>query len=122
MENSDKCTVNKPWGKFEQFCLNKKVTVKILTVKPQSKLSLQYHHHREEFWRVISGSGQVMLGAEIHEAKEGDEFFIKQGVQHRIMTTDSEMRVMEISYGEFDETDIVRLEDSYGREGTTEIH
>jgi mannose-6-phosphate isomerase-like protein (cupin superfamily) len=110
-----KYSEERPWGNFVQFCHNETSTVKIITVKPNQALSLQYHKKRDEFWRVISGKGKILVGEKTHNAKEGDEFFIKCGEKHRMMTTDSEMKVMEISFGEFDEDDIVRLEDIYKR-------
>ncbi|HOX96793.1 MAG TPA: phosphomannose isomerase type II C-terminal cupin domain [bacterium] len=106
---------NRPWGNFRQFCLNSKVTVKILTVKANSVLSLQYHTQRSEFWRVVKGEGFVVKNDEEIPAQEGDEFFIPQGTNHRLKTGDKEMQVLEISFGNFDENDIVRLEDNYGR-------
>ncbi|HPL93027.1 MAG TPA: phosphomannose isomerase type II C-terminal cupin domain [bacterium] len=106
---------NRPWGNFRQFCLNSKVTVKILTVKANSVLSLQYHTQRSEFWRVVKGEGFVVKNDEEIPAQEGDEFFIPQGTTHRLKTGDKEMQVLEISFGNFDENDIVRLEDNYGR-------
>ena len=108
-------TEERPWGKFEQFTHNDKSTVKLLHVKPHSKLSLQYHNKREESWRVISGSGKVVIGDKILDAKEGDEFFIPFKEKHRIITEDSSLIILEIAYGEFDEKDIVRLEDDYNR-------
>lgn len=105
----------RPWGKFEQFCYNEKVTVKIITVKPNSKLSLQYHNHRDEFWKIISGTGQIVLGDQIIDVKVGDDFFIPRQTHHRIMTNENTMEVMEISFGKFNEKDIVRLNDEYGR-------
>jgi len=108
----------RPWGDFEQFCHNEEVTVKIITVKPSSKLSLQFHHHRDEYWRVISGSGCFVIGEELRTVVEGDECFIPKETVHRMMTTDHEMKVLEIAYGTFDEEDIVRLEDDYDRVST----
>ena len=110
-----KYTEERPWGKFEQFCHNEKVTVKIITVKPNSKLSLQFHNHRDEFWRIIEGSGQIILKKELINVKVGDEFFIPKKVEHRIITNNNSLKVLEISFGEFDEKDIVRLEDKYNR-------
>ena len=111
----DKYSEERPWGKFEQFCHNEEVTVKIITVKSDSKLSLQYHHNRDEFWRVIEGCGQIVLGEETINAKKDDEFFIPKKTKHRMMTTNSTLVIMEISFGKFDEADIVRLEDVYER-------
>ena len=105
----------RPWGKFEQFCHNEKVTVKIITVKPDSKLSLQYHNNRDEFWRIIEGEGQIVLKEEIINVKVGDEFFVPKKAKHRIATSNNSLKVLEISFGEFDEKDIVRLEDEYNR-------
>ena len=110
-----KYTEKRPWGKFEQFCLNEKVTVKIITVSPNSKLSLQYHNGRDEFWRVIGGTGKVVIGEKILEAKIGDEFFISKKTKHRILSGENTLEIMEISFGKFDENDIVRLEDEYDR-------
>lgn len=122
MDLPKKFELKKPWGGFLQFCHNEQVTVKILHILPESKLSLQYHHNRDEFWYVIEGSGVIVLDDEELQVKPGDECFIRQGQKHRIVTQGEEMRVLEVSYGDFDETDIVRVEDSYGREGTNDIH
>lgn len=105
----------RPWGNFEQFCLNQQATVKIISVNPNSQLSLQYHNYRNEFWRVIEGSGQVVIDDQTLEAKVGDNFFIPKLTKHRIQTTEYPMKILEISYGKFDENDIVRLEDKYQR-------
>ncbi|MBU2590233.1 MAG: phosphomannose isomerase type II C-terminal cupin domain [Nanoarchaeota archaeon] len=110
-----KYTEERPWGKFEQFCCNEAVTVKIITVKPNSKLSLQYHNYRDEFWKVIEGTGQIVLGDQTIDVKVGDEFIISKKISHRIITTGTVLKVMEISFGKFDEKDIVRLEDEYKR-------
>ena len=111
----DTYTENRPWGSFERLTYNEQTTVKIITVKPGAQLSLQYHHHREEYWRVIDGEGEIVLGEKTISAKKGDSFHIPQGTKHRMQTKDKEMVILEISYGEFDEEDIVRLEDKYGR-------
>ena len=110
-----KYTEERPWGKFERFTQNEVSTVKILTVEPNQQLSVQYHHKREEFWRVIEGACEIILGEETHKAKEGDEFFVPKETKHSIKTIDLQVKIMEISLGEFDEEDIVRVEDRYGR-------
>ena len=105
----------RPWGDFERFTLNEKTTVKIITVLPHQKLSLQTHQNRDEFWRIISGSGSVVIGDKTKSAKAGDSFFIERGQKHRALGGVETMQFLEIAFGEFDENDIVRLEDSYGR-------
>lgn len=110
-----KYSEERPWGKFEQFCHNEEVTVKIITVKPNSKLSLQYHNHRDEFWKILNGSGKIVLGDEEFKVIVGEEFFIPRKTNHRIITIEDNLEIMEISFGKFDEQDIVRLDDKYER-------
>lgn len=107
---------NRPWGNFERFCKNENTTVKILQVNPNEQLSLQFHRYRNEFWKVIDGEGSVTLGEEVKSAKKGDVFHISKETTHRISTTNSSLRILEISFGHFDEEDIVRLEDKYNRD------
>lgn len=105
----------RPWGKFEQYVKNKICTVKIITVKPRQVLSLQYHNRRSEFWKVLFGRPTITIGRRVARAKAGDEFFIPTRARHRIAAGSSTVQFLEISFGKFDENDIVRLEDKYGR-------
>ncbi len=105
----------RPWGNFERFTLNEKTTVKIITVNAGQSISLQTHEHRDEFWRVISGSGTVHINGKDTEAREGDAFFGKRGQEHRIVGGPEGFKCLEIAFGDFDEGDIKRLEDKYGR-------
>lgn len=107
----------RPWGRFEQLAHNRPVTVKVITVAPNARLSLQYHHHRAEMWQILDGPLQVRVGDEEWHAAPGDLVWIPAGAVHRVGNTGTEPgRVLEIAYGDFDEEDIVRLEDDYGRE------
>ncbi len=108
-------TTKRPWGSFTRFTNNEVSTVKILNVNQGEILSLQYHNKREEFWRVIQGNPEIVLGEETKKASPGDEFFVSVGVKHRISAPENEVVILEISKGEFDEEDIVRIEDKYGR-------
>lgn len=117
----EKYKEERPWGNFERFTHNEISTVKILTVNPNEELSLQYHQEREEFWKVIDGKGTFTVGDETKCGKQGDEFFIPKETLHQIKTTDSEVRILEIAFGNFDENDIVRIEDKYDREVSKRI-
>ena len=108
-------TVKKPWGSFTRFTNNEPSTVKILRVTKGEEFSLQYHQNREEFWKVLEGSPDVVVGEETHHAKKDDEFFIPKMSKHRISAPTDDVVVLEIALGVFDEDDIVRLEDKYGR-------
>ncbi len=105
----------RPWGDFERFTLNEKSTVKVIEVKPNESLSLQKHTHRQEFWRIILGSGLVTVGSEKKQAVAGDMFFIEAQAEHRVEAGEEGMSFLEIAFGDFDEGDIQRIEDCYGR-------
>ena len=115
MNNIHKEDEIRPWGKFEVFAKNEIVTVKIITVHQGEKLSLQHHEHRSEFWRILSGTPDVTIGDAITKAKKGDEFLVTPGTSHRVSAVDSDVEFLEIAFGVFDENDIVRTEDKYGR-------
>ena len=107
--------IDKPWGNFRQFTHNETTTVKILSLNPNTSLSLQYHNHRSEFWFVISGHPVITIGDDTMEAKPGNEFTIEIKEPHRLEAQNDAVQVLEIAYGDFDERDIVRIEDKYGR-------
>ncbi len=106
--------VEKPWGNFEQFVLNKKCTVKILTVNPGHVLSKQSHKGREELWIMLDEGLTVEIEDKTFNPKKGEQAFIPKEAKHRLSSRIGG-RVLEISFGEFDEKDIVRYEDNYGR-------
>lgn len=111
----DSTTTEKPWGSFVSFTHNEKTTVKLLYINKGEEFSLQYHLKRDEFWRVISGHPHVFIGEKDLSSKEGDEFFVPAKTNHRISAPVDNVVVLEISKGDFDENDIVRIEDKYNR-------
>ncbi len=106
---------NRPWGNFVRYSLNEPTTVKIITVNPDQELSLQSHSERKEFWKVLKGHPTITIGEKKIEAKPDDEFEVEQHVLHRIAATTDEVSILEIAFGNFNEEDIVRVEDKYGR-------
>ncbi len=108
-------TEQRPWGNFEQFTLNEVSTVKIITVSAHQAFSLQKHSKRSEFWKVLSGEGFITHG-EIREPVEvGRLYALPCGALHRMEAESKSIVFLEIALGDFDEADIVRLEDKYGR-------
>jgi mannose-6-phosphate isomerase len=107
--------VQKPWGNFRQFIHNTSSTVKIITIHKEEMLSLQSHSKRTEFWYVISGFGIMEIGDATYKVIKGDEKIVPIGIKHRIKAGKDGMIVLEIATGYFDEEDIVRYEDKYGR-------
>ncbi len=106
---------NRPWGSFEQFTKNEPTTVKIIHVDAEKEFSLQRHSHRDEYWKVLEGTGTAIIGTETHEVHVGEVMEIPRGTLHRLKGGDNGIAVLEISFGEFDENDIERLEDDFGR-------
>lgn len=106
----------RPWGRFEQLALNEQVTVKIITVEPGHRLSLQTHTTRDESWKILEEGLTVEIGGKAWSPAVGEQVWIPRGVTHRVACTGaSAARFVEVAYGHFDECDIVRLEDDYAR-------
>lgn len=105
----------RPWGGFRQFAHNALCTVKVLTVADGQLLSLQSHRNRDELWVVLDEGLQIEIDGEKTVAHPGDEFVIARGARHRVGSVGGTGRILEISFGDFDEDDIERYEDVYGR-------
>ena len=106
----------RPWGEFEQFVSNEMCTVKIITVQPGHRLSLQTHGHRDEMWQVLDVPIDVQVDDESWVAQVGERVWVPQGARHRMSNTGTEPgRLLEIAFGNFDECDIERLQDDYAR-------
>ena len=103
-----------PWGKFSQFVLNKKCTVKILTINKNQSLSKQIHKKRSEFWVILDPGITIEIKNKKFKTKPGQEINIPKNTPHRASAT-KKARFLEISFGYFDEKDEIRLEDRYGR-------
>jgi mannose-1-phosphate guanylyltransferase/mannose-1-phosphate guanylyltransferase/mannose-6-phosphate isomerase len=102
----------RPWGEFVRYTNNELSTIKVITVKEGEQLSLQFHNKRSEFWRVLTDGGEIIIDGVSHPGKKDSEFFIPVGVTHQVK---GPMQFLEIAIGDFDEADIVRLEDKYNR-------
>lgn len=108
----------RPWGSFEQFLSNAIGTVKVITVDPHQRLSLQRHALRDEMWFVLDGPVHVRVGMAEWAASAGDTIWVPRNTVHRMgNSTDVPVRMLEIAFGSFDEADIERLDDDYHREG-----
>jgi len=106
----------RPWGKFRRFPHEDAGSVKIITVAPGGRLSLQYHAGRAEFWVVLDPGLEVTVGDHVWQAAPNEEVVIPRRAPHRLRNTGrAPARIMEIWIGRSAESDIVRLEDDYGR-------
>ncbi len=113
--------VFRPWGSYDSIESGARFQVKRLNVKPGAVLSLQLHHHRAEHWVVVSGTARITRGDEVFLLEENQSTYIPIGVRHRIENPGKiPLHIIEIQSGSYlGEDDIVRLEDQYGRKGTT---
>ena len=106
----------RPWGKFRRFPHKAAGSIKIITVEPGGRLSLQYHESRAEFWVVLDAGLEITVGDRVWLAAPNEEIVIPRHVAHRARNVGTAAaRVMEIWIGRSSETDIVRLQDDYHR-------
>ena len=107
---------HRPWGGFRQYTHNEISTVKIITVAPGEVLSLQRHYRRDELWVTLTDGLEVTAGDRTWRPEPFEEIYVPRETVHRMAGVgDAPGRWLEISFGHFDEDDIERLEDSYGR-------
>lgn len=110
-------TEQRPWGSFELFTVNENSTVKLLHVRKGKRLSLQYHSKRSELWKIVTGKVSVTINSTTAILSKGEGITIPIGTIHRIKGIE-DSTILEIAFGEFDENDIIRLHDDFGRIGS----
>lgn len=112
--------VEKPWGHEIIWAHTPKYVGKILHITAGQRLSRQYHRVKEETLRVLVGAMDLEVGADgarqTLRMNPGDTFHVVPGTIHRMIAV-VDTDVLEVSTPELD--DVVRLEDVYGREGTS---
>jgi mannose-6-phosphate isomerase-like protein (cupin superfamily) len=115
--------VEKPWGYELIWALSEVYCGKLLFVRKGQALSRQYHREKDESWLIHSGSARIELGSidgAVQEAAvvgPGAAFRYRPGTVHRI-TALEDTTILEVSTPQLD--DVVRIEDYYGREGTSQ--
>lgn len=106
----------RPWGRYVTVGYGEAFKVKYIEVNPHSRLSLQKHKHRSEHWYIVEGTGYITINDLILAVHPEEHYFIPAGAVHRVWTSGSSLKFVEIQTGTyFGEDDIERLEDDYGR-------
>ncbi len=113
--------VDKPWGYEIRWAVTERYLGKILHINRGEALSLQYHEQKDETLYLVSGLLDFEIGEDVDRLEHvrlepGDTIHVSPGQRHR-MTAVEDCDIFEVSTAEID--DVVRLEDRYGRAGTT---
>tara|TARA_B100001057_G_scaffold456326_1_gene503621 strand:+ start:3124 stop:3903 length:780 start_codon:yes stop_codon:yes gene_type:complete len=124
IESSSELTKNylgnvekRPWGNYHVIAKNTGYQIKEIIVLKNSKLSLQKHKSRSEFWQIVKGKSKITIEEKEYYLKEKEHIYIPKNSIHRIENIGNEELIfIEIQLGEdLKEDDIIRLEDDYGR-------
>ena len=115
--------VDKPWGHELIWAETDRYVGKIIAIEPGKRLSLQYHERKDESLIVLRGTLRLHLESsagelETHDLKPGQGCRVPVGRRHRFEALQEFVELVEVSTPELD--DVVRLEDDYSREGTSE--
>jgi mannose-1-phosphate guanylyltransferase/mannose-6-phosphate isomerase len=110
--------VHRPWGWYDSIDEGGRFKVKRIQVKPKASLSLQKHHHRAEHWIVVTGTAEITNGDKVLTLTENQSTYIPLGAVHRLVNPGSiPLEIIEVQSGSYlGEDDIVRFEDTYGRQ------
>jgi len=109
----------RPWGEFYGWNKGPGWYLKTIHIKPKKRLSLQYHNQRSEYWMLVEGDATATTGTAgdsltQHKMIKNELFHVPLGTVHRLESHKGGT-IVEIAMGEFDENDIVRIEDDFGR-------
>jgi mannose-1-phosphate guanylyltransferase/mannose-6-phosphate isomerase len=109
--------VYRPWGWYDSIDAGSRFQVKRIMVKPGASLSLQMHHHRAEHWIVVTGTAEITNGDKVLLLSENQSTYIPLGQVHRLANPGKvPLEIIEVQSGSYlGEDDIVRYEDTYGR-------
>lgn len=115
-----KYSEDRPWGGFRVLADaasgEAPIAVKILTVAPGQRLSLQTHELRAEEWTPLHPGLSAQIGDEVHDLVPFVTYRVQTGQVHRIINnSDLPGQIVEVMFGQYAEDDIVRLEDDYRR-------
>jgi len=113
-------TVPKPWGHETIWAHTDAYVGKILHIKANQALSVQYHNVKDETVYLLSGQLIYRIWENDQpkdvDLKIGEAFRITPGTVHQIEAV-TDCDILEVSTPHLD--DVVRLQDRYGREGTS---
>lgn len=116
---ASKAREERPWGSYEVLTRGPGFQVKRLTVKPESRLSYQWHRHRAETWTIARGIAEITIDGESQNLGPSQSIHVPRTAKHRIANPSSvePLEVIEVQTGDYlGEDDIVREADDYGRE------
>jgi len=110
--------VFRPWGYYDSIDTGENFQVKRIVVNPGGRLSLQMHYHRAEHWIVVCGTALVTRGEESFLLSENQSTYIPLGQTHRLENPGkTPLAMIEVQSGSYlGEDDIVRFDDTYGRQ------
>lgn len=113
--------VPKPWGHELIWAHTDRYVGKVLVIETGKRLSLQRHEVKDESIFVVSGRLLLQLEGDdgvvrAEELGPGDHRRVATGRIHRYEAIER-CELMEVSTPELE--DVIRLEDDYGREGTS---
>ena len=113
--------VDKPWGHEVIWAFTDRYVGKILVIEAGRRLSYQYHHQKDEWIHVLEGRLRLTLEADdgsvtVSDLRPGEGAHVATGRRHRYEAIET-CRLVEVSTPELD--DVVRLDDDFGREGTS---
>lgn len=114
--------VDKPWGHELIWAVTDRYVGKVLHINQGERLSLQFHRQKDETVMVWSGRMRLVHFEEGENEEQhsdlgpGESFHITPGLRHRMIALE-DCEIFEVSTPELD--DVVRLEDAYGRSGTS---
>ena len=110
-------TVKRPWGSYTVINHGAGFKVKLVTIDPHKRLSLQKHLHRSEHWVIVEGEAKISVDRDVYFRKSNQSIYVpKQGMHRLENPTHKPLKIIEVQCGSYlEEEDIQRFEDDFQR-------
>ena len=111
-------TASRPWGTYTVLEDSSTYKIKRIEVKPNKRLSLQKHLHRNEHWIVVSGTATVTVENKTKIVRPNESTYIKMGEIHRLENQGKiPVVLIEAQVGEYTKEDeIIRIDEDVERD------
>lgn len=106
--------VDKPWGFESRLFMDDRQDLWLMSFKAGHRSSLHRHPNKDKWLFVVEGSATLVCDGTYVTATRGDRQFVPKNVPHR-QIAHTDCKILELEWPPC-KTDIVRMEDAYGRE------
>jgi len=89
LDNIEKLTIQNTFFRKVLFT-GQHAQLVLMTLQPNEEIGMEIHEETDQFFRVESGNGKLIINGEEREVKDGDAFVVPAGSEHNVVNISSE--------------------------------